>query len=187
MLYLLYAFASTAEKYIDTRAQAVALRQLAHTDSLTGLFNRRHLEIALREELHRSARYLRQLSVILVDIDHFKSINDRFGHQVGDVVLREVGAILTHDMREQDFASRWGGEEFCLVLPETDLDTAYALAERLREQLASIEILRNADVTASFGIAEYNHHESLDELLERADDALYQAKVAGRNRSEIAA
>ena len=186
VLFLLFAFARTAQLYTAAQERARAMHQLAHTDLLTGLHNRRHLENRLLDELRRSGRYLRPLSVIMLDIDHFKDINDRYGHQVGDEVLREVGRVLMSGLRGQDLAARWGGEEFCLVLPETDLQTGFASAERIRQRLEHSELLKDEHIAASIGIAEYNLGESVNTLIERADRALYQAKLAGRNRSQVA-
>lgn len=161
------------------------LLELSQTDPLTHLFNRRHLMEVLNTELNRSQRTEKSCAVILADIDHFKVINDRFGHVKGDEVLVCVSELLKDQSRPYDLAARYGGEEFCLVLPETTEEEAVEAAERIRNK---IELLRFGEgteeliLTMSFGVACYAVGESLDDLISRADRALYQAKREGRNR-----
>jgi diguanylate cyclase (GGDEF)-like protein len=162
----------------------------ALVDGLTGLANRRHAENALDAELARAARFGGSVAFILCDLDNFKKVNDRFGHLAGDDVLRELASVLRDTVRAVDVASRWGGEEFALLLPATDAAGATQVAERAREALEQRAILtQDGDavrVTASFGVASYPEHRTRDELLGAADAALYEAKRRGRNRVETA-
>jgi two-component system, cell cycle response regulator len=161
-------------------------RFLATTDTLTGLFNRRAFVESTGRELARTRRYKDKLSVILLDVDHFKHINDRRGHAAGDVVLAATGQLLSNAVRNCDIVARWGGEEFVLLLPSTDINAAQLVAERIREQLASAQIRDPSGelvpVTASFGVAAYAENETLEQLVDRADHAMYLAKSSGRNR-----
>ena len=160
------------------------------TDSLMGIYNRRFLERRLHEEFFRSARYRYPLSVIMIDIDHFKQVNDEWGHQVGDLVLKRLAEMIVGNVRETDVASRYGGEELFLILPHTGLEDAMFLAEKLRRMIETTEIApdearqRTVKVTASMGVAALTEHtESAHHLLGQADKALYFAKQRGRNRS----
>ena len=157
--------------------------EMAVTDPLTGLFNRRHMNQRLREEESRAARTSAPFSVIIVDIDHFKRINDTSGHDAGDRVLRDLAQLLRDMVRTQDIVARWGGEEFLVVLPQTPLTGALEVAERLR-LAAEATLARELDgidaVTLTLGAAEYAG--SVPESLKLADVALYQGKAAGRNR-----
>lgn len=164
-------------------------RELAMTDPLTGCANRRALEQRARGEVDHARRSGRPLAVIVADIDRFKAINDAHGHAAGDAVIRHVGALLQGGVRTSDVVARCGGEEFCLVLRDADLDRAAALAERLRVALRAAPIDAGATalpVTASFGVAQYAPptDPSWDALFKRADDALYRAKQGGRDRVE---
>jgi two-component system, cell cycle response regulator len=161
-------------------------RWMATTDALTGLLNRRAFLESTGREIARTRRYNDKLSVILLDVDHFKHINDRRGHASGDIVLTEVGSLLNKAVRTCDIVARWGGEEFVLVLPSTSLDGAEQVAERVREMLEQAKIKdANGDhipVTASFGVASYMGAETLEQVVDRADRAMYLAKSGGRNR-----
>jgi diguanylate cyclase (GGDEF)-like protein/PAS domain S-box-containing protein len=163
------------------------LRDLATTDELTGLYNRRHFIELAEIELSRSRRKTAPTSLAMLDIDHFKLVNDHFGHAVGDRALVEVARAMKETLRGSDVSARLGGEEFVVLLPETTLDGALAVTERLREGVGRAEIPtgdgRIAKITVSAGVAELAATEGLDALLKRADDALYQAKQQGRNRS----
>jgi diguanylate cyclase (GGDEF)-like protein len=174
----------------NARLHAIVERQ-ALVDGLTGLANRRRSEEALAAELARAERFGEHVSLVLADLDWFKSINDRYGHPIGDAVLREFAAVLREQGREVDLPSRWGGEEFAIVLPGTDRDGALHAAERLREALEQRTILSNAgvpiEVTASFGVASYPEAPTQDALVAAADAALYAAKHAGKNRVEATA
>jgi diguanylate cyclase (GGDEF)-like protein len=184
---LLEALASQAARCVE-RAQ---LYTAAITDGLTGLYVSRYFRHRLKEELRTAERYRRKLSVVMVDIDFFKKVNDTYGHQAGDDVLRVVARCLQDTVREGiDIAARYGGEEFALILPETNLEGAGALAERLRRLIEKQRVHVGGDiiqVTTSCGVATSPDHGNLPEtLVERADQALYRAKENGRNRVEIA-
>jgi diguanylate cyclase (GGDEF)-like protein len=158
--------------------------ELSQTDALTRLFNRRRLDADLEAEVYRANRYGRPLSFIMLDIDHFKAFNDRFGHQRGDEALEMVAKVIVDIGRDSDTAYRFGGEELSVLCRETDLDGATELAERLR---AAVERRMAAEgVTASFGVADLSEGASPAELVGAADIALYQAKDRGRNRVVVA-
>jgi diguanylate cyclase (GGDEF)-like protein len=157
----------------------------ARIDALTGLANRRALEEILAAEISRAQRFTHQLAVVLLDLDRFKEINDSFGHAAGDVMLRAVSRLLTSLARQGDTVARWGGEEFVVVLPETDLAGAQRFAERLRRTIEAHSV-GEMKTSASCGVATLLPEDSVDELLGAADQALYQAKSNGRNRTESA-
>lgn len=158
-------------------------RRLSVTDPLTGLFNRRHLHQCLPAEIERSNRYGRSLSLLVIDCDHFKQINDMHGHLVGDAVLQGLARQITLSLRTSDLAFRYGGEEFVVLLPEVAGAVAQGLAERLRESLAHLEGMAATQCcTVSIGVAEYRVAENENSLLRRADEACYAAKAQGRNR-----
>ena len=164
---------------------------MAIKDGLTGLFNKAHFEMQLNDHFHRMQRYKRDLSLIQMDIDHFKSVNDKYGHLMGDQVLKGVARILSDNVRRSDIAFRVGGEEMCVLLVETSIGEALGVAEKLRAILERAEFpLKNngqLKVTASFGVADLNSGARRPEdLIEMADAALYRAKAAGRNRVETA-
>jgi diguanylate cyclase (GGDEF)-like protein len=167
------------------------LLELSKTDYLTGLFNRRYLMESLEKELKRAARKGGELSLILMDVDYFKLVNDGYGHLQGDVVLQKVALQIQKELRSYDIAARYGGEEFVAVLPDASLAEALSVAERMR---ASVEALRFSGelaplrITISLGIAGCGHGEcgSVDGFIKLADAALYRAKAGGRNRVECA-
>lgn len=168
------------------------LMREARTDALTGLANRRALDEAASQHVKRAARSGRPLSVILCDIDHFKIINDRHGHDVGDKVIRAVAAQLRDAVRDTDALGRWGGEEFLIILPDTDGAEARILAERIRAAIeaAAQPLPNDAHVTislgvSSVGIAALAQDNPWAKLVKSADDAMYRAKAAGRNRVEV--
>ena len=167
------------------------LRQIAMTDSLTGAETRRSFEAQLDREIKRTQRYAKVFSLIMLDLDHFKAVNDTHGHGAGDIVLQTVAARIKHHMRGSDIFARIGGEEFALILPETDLVGAKVIAERIRESIASEPIAlpeTRINVTGSLGIATFTDpSETAGALLDRTDAALYQAKRNGRNRVSISA
>ncbi|MCH8497750.1 MAG: diguanylate cyclase [Marinobacter sp.] len=166
------------------------LNKLATHDPLTGLFNRRALEARLADEIDRANRYGRPLAVLWVDLDHFKRVNDHWGHGAGDDLLRQFSRLLEASVRKVDTVSRYGGEEFIILLPERDLDEAVETAERLRTLVAEHPFRvdgHHEDMTISLGVAIYPMHaHTASELCEVADKAMYQAKTAGRNRVAIA-
>ena len=160
------------------------LRKHALIDPLTELSNRRALDECLEREWARHLRHGGHLSVITADIDHFKKVNDQFGHAAGDEVLRQVARLLSAGCRESDTAARWGGEEFVVVAPEIPLQGAAAFAERLRMSVCSRPLAvhdMTLEVTVSFGVANSEGRKSAAALLQAADEALYRAKSAGRN------
>jgi diguanylate cyclase (GGDEF)-like protein len=157
----------------------------ARIDALTGLANRRALEEILAAEISRAHRFTHELAVVLLDLDRFKEINDSFGHAAGDVMLRAVSRLLTSLARQGDTVVRWGGEEFVVVLPETDLAGARRFAERLRRTIEA-HAIGEMKTSASCGVATMLAEDSVEDLLGAADQALYQAKSNGRNRTESA-
>ncbi len=171
----------------ELRHKTEELDRLAHTDTLTGIANRRHFDEALEREVDRSSRYRRPLSVVMIDLDHFKQLNDTHGHLGGDHALKAVADVLVREVRKPDLVARYGGEEFAVVLPETSARDAVTVAERIREKLASMCVVwegQELAVTASMGVASCPSVAvaRAEELLERADSALYAAKASGRNR-----
>ncbi len=161
-------------------AMNALLSQAVVTDSLTGLRNHRAFHESLLSLVQMAERSGQPLSLIMLDIDHFKQFNDRFGHPAGDELLRQVASVLQRSARAYDVVARYGGEEFALLLPNTDLREAVAVAERLRQQIAAIQN-PHATITASFGVATYRHGQAPATLLYEADAALYRAKRLGRN------
>ncbi|SIR57293.1 diguanylate cyclase (GGDEF) domain-containing protein [Halanaerobium kushneri] len=166
------------------RARTKELRKMVITDELTGLFNRRRILELLEKELAKCRRYQRNLSVIMMDLDFFKDINDSYGHQFGDQVLKKIGYILQENTRKLDLVGRYGGEEFLLILPETELEKASLVAEKLRQKIKKAEIKgQDLRLTASFGTAQFDDDLS-HQLIKKADDLLYKAKAKGRDRVE---
>ena len=161
------------------------LVQMNIKDGLTGVYNRRFLQTRLNEEFQRSKRYDVKLSLIMIDIDFFKKVNDCYGHQCGDAVLISVALTIASNTRKTDYLARYGGEEFCCLLPETNLAGALIHAEHFR-QLIEAQVTScqetSIKVTISLGVSEMTAEDSAEALLKRADEALYQAKDSGRNR-----
>ena len=161
------------------------LIELNTKDALTGVYNRRYMETKLKEEFDRHSRYQRPLSILMIDIDFFKKVNDTYGHQGGDLVLKAVASSVMTHIRKTDTFARYGGEEFCCMLPETAPEAAEIVAENIRRQ---IEAMTNEfegktiKVTISLGISNITDGDSIDSMIKRADDALYEAKHSGRNR-----
>jgi len=169
---------------ISFRQMLLALKNAyigIRTDALTGLHNRIKLDEVLQDELQMTKRYQSTFSVILLDIDYFKHVNDTYGHLVGDEVLKTIAALLKSTFRTTDTPGRWGGEEFLVILPRQNRQQAAAIAERLRATIAATTFPNVGRVTASFGIAEHTLEETGESLLREADDALYRAKDRGRN------
>lgn len=158
------------------------MKEWALFDGLTGIANRRRCEQALREAMARSERYGEPFTICLWDIDHFKQINDAYGHETGDQVLRQMAQVVRSRIRTADTVGRWGGEEFFLLLPHTRLPEAQQLVERLRCDIMAAIVVGDRPVTASFGLAEYCNDDDPASLLARSDEALYTAKATGRNR-----
>lgn len=170
------------EQYIRVHTVAETMTHLANTDALMQISNRRELEATIDREINRAIRHNQPLSAVLFDLDHFKHVNDNYGHQVGDTVLQETARLVQATLRITDFLGRWGGEEFLVIAPQTDCIQAHGLAERLRNAIAVHPHKRAGKVTASFGVAQYEPGTSPDAWLKCADDALYAAKQSGRNR-----
>jgi diguanylate cyclase (GGDEF)-like protein len=165
------------------------IRELVNVDSLTGVYNRRRLFEVIHEESSRYSRSPGSFSICLLDIDHFKQVNDTYGHQAGDVILKAVAQGVAGDLRTIDCFGRYGGEEFLIVLPQTPLDGARIKAERVLARVASLKFPLIGDgfqITVSIGVAEYHNDETTDDTLQRADKALYEAKDAGRNVVRVA-
>lgn len=181
LLVLVTAVAGLREQLHRALARVEALDEQATTDATTGLANRWVAQEALVRARAGSRRTGRPVSVVLMDLDRFKSVNDRFGHAVGDEVLQVVGEQLMEQVREADLVARWGGEEFLLILPNTHRAEAAWLAERCRAAIAAAEPA-GVPMTATFGVAELTPDEDLDSLLHRADEVLYAAKAAGRDQ-----
>jgi diguanylate cyclase (GGDEF)-like protein len=168
------------------REASARLEQLAITDAATGIFNRRGFDARLATEVNRSRRYGRPLSLLMVDIDSFKNINDTLGHTYGDFVIAEVAEALNANVRESDIVARYGGEEFAVVLPETAMPAAATVAAKLLECVRARAIEHDGaavEATVSIGVASLSaEHTRGDVLVERADEALYAAKRAGKDR-----
>jgi diguanylate cyclase (GGDEF)-like protein len=178
--------ASQASIALENARLHTVVKEQAVTDALTGLANRRRFIEELAEEVSRAERYGGPLAVVLADLDDFKAVNDRFGHLTGDEVLKAFATVLRERLREADLPARIGGEEFAILLRETDLAGGTELAEQLRSRLAALRLTapdgRRLSVTASFGISAYPQARSEDQLLPLADAALYRAKALGKNR-----
>jgi diguanylate cyclase (GGDEF)-like protein len=163
---------------------------LAVTDPLTELYNRRQIEVIVDREFVRTKRYGSPLACMMIDVDHFKKLNEEFGHKAGDLVLRELSGIIQGNIREVDTPSRWGGEEFLLLMPETDKEKALQPATRILERTAAYTFphMPNGRVTVSIGIAmaPASNVESAEQLIDASDLAMYEAKRKGRNRIEFA-
>ena len=158
------------------------LHQLANTDELTGIFNRRKFSEVMQIELARSKRYGSLLSVIMLDVDRFKSINDTFGHHTGDMVLQKLSQVISTTLRDTDIFARWGGEEFIILAPSGESKKPDVLAERLRSAVEACLFGEVGTVTCSFGVTEFRPDDDQDSMINRADHNLYQAKHSGRNR-----
>lgn len=169
----------------ELAASEKRLIELNIKDALTGVYNRRYLDVHLKGECQRHFRYSRKMSLIMFDIDRFKEVNDTYGHPCGDHVLKVIAATISQLARSSDCLVRYGGEEFCCILPETSSECAKTLAERFRSCIAELVIEYKEEkiqVTISLGIAELREGDTQDGLLKRADEALYEAKNKGRNQ-----
>jgi diguanylate cyclase (GGDEF)-like protein len=161
------------------------LAHLATIDPLTLISNRRKFDEVLRYELTRDSRYHNELTLIFFDLDHFKTINDQHGHKIGDDVLKEFTRLISGKIRKTDVFSRWGGEEFAILLPETSLATAIQTAEKLRSETENHLFPYVGKITASFGVSQFFDGDNENTFINRADNALYRAKRNGRNRIEV--
>jgi diguanylate cyclase (GGDEF)-like protein len=161
------------------------LKRLASTDKLTEAYNRTKFKEIIGREIERFKRYNQPLSIIIFDIDHFKDVNDRYGHSAGDYVLKTIADIVRENIRKIDYFVRWGGEEFMIISSETNLKEVYVLAERIRETIESYIFEDIGKVTISLGVTEFKENDTEDSLIKRADNAMYEAKKKGRNRVEV--
>lgn len=172
----------TIRDHTDAWAFERELWRAANHDTLTGAYNRRFADEILSHEIHRVDDDAQPLSLMVFDIDRFKAVNDRYGHEAGDEVLRQVSALVQRRVRVSDYFIRWGGEEFVILMPDTDLAGATTLAEELRDLIAQTPFGEVGSVGISAGVGEYQRGESLRDWFRRTDEALYAAKVAGRGR-----
>jgi len=161
------------------------LEDRAYRDGLTQIYNRRYFEEEFEREIARHKREKTPLSIFMLDIDKFKNINDNYGHQSGDEILKELVNLITNNIRAVDIFARWGGEEFICILPNTILQDAILVAQHLREMIEEYTFIDNIKATCSFGVAEFNEKDDKDSVVKRVDNALYRAKDYGRNRVEI--
>lgn len=184
---------SLQRENLDLIVKNRELSEVSSRDALTGLYNRSFVIEKLDSELNRALRHGSPMSLLMLDVDHFKNVNDTFGHAAGDLVLQAIGKLLRDSCRVYDIPGRYGGEEFCILLPETRLGNTNVVAERIRSRLATTELATGGTsihVTVSIGIAGLDSPEDVDEvtpsaLIDRADRALYTAKNRGRNRIEL--
>ena len=184
---LMYALSWTKEHYLQARVAADLMARLARTDYLTGLLNRMGAYLALSGEVDQARRHRHPLSVVLIDLDGFKQVNDTLGHDAGDALLREVAHLLTRHVRAVDKVARWGGDEFLVVCPHADEKRAQALAQRLQEALQARGFGRLGSVSASFGVAAWQPGDSPDALVRRADGSLYRVKLGRPGSARLAA
>jgi diguanylate cyclase (GGDEF)-like protein len=173
----------------QARADREKLERLATFDSLTGLYNRRAVLGKLHELINFANRYKEDFSLSMLDIDHFKMVNDHYGHLTGDEVLEEIAVLIRRNIRETDIVGRYGGEEFIIILPKTNLSSAWVVAERLRSIIEKAEMKDSAGnvfaITVSQGLVAWERDEDAASLISRSDEALYKAKEKGRNRVQI--
>lgn len=169
------------------KSLSTKMAEIAYTDSLTKIYNRLHFAHFLDIEIDKAKRYGSTFSIIFFDLDHFKKVNDNYGHLAGDKVLEKLTEIVAKANRSADIFARYGGEEFIILAPETDVNGALAHAERLRRDIEKFDFKPAGHITSSFGVTEFNaESDTLESLLDRADKALYIAKEVGRNRVEQA-
>ncbi|MCT4619684.1 MAG: GGDEF domain-containing protein [Marinisporobacter sp.] len=174
------------EKTLQIQKMNEQLKELSTIDGLTNIYNRRKLDEILAYEYNRVKRYGKAFSVILLDLDLFKSVNDTYGHNVGDQVLIETAEILKNNIRSSDLVGRWGGEEFLIICPNTDIHQALCVSEKLRIAIETHKFPVANKRTSSFGVSTYQKGDTIGTLISRADKGLYQAKKKGRNRVEVA-
>ena len=179
--------ATVLEKLVQERTQELQqareeLERLAETDPMTGLYNRMKMDKTLTSEIQRATRYQTTFSIVLFDLDNFKEINDTRGHQIGDQLLEELAKVIRHRVRNTDVIGRWGGDEFLIISPETNLEDAALLAETIRITLSTHNFKNDIHITSSFGVATWMENDSQDTLIDRADKALYKAKGSGKDQ-----
>ena len=170
------------EDYSEKKAMEEEIRRLSVTDKLTQLYNRLKIDEVLEMELDRARRTKWPFGVILLDIDHFKHVNDNFGHQIGDKTLYDLSRLMEKNVREIDIVGRWGGEEFIIIAPKTDIEGTTILAEKLRKKIEQYNFDKIDGLTCSFGVAIWEEDEDPATVISRVDKALYKAKEEGRNQ-----
>ncbi len=158
---------------------------MASTDKLTNIYNRRMLDQFLQVEIEIANRHKEELSLIILDIDHFKHVNDNFGHLAGDKILSELSNIISNNLRHSDIFGRYGGEEFLIICPKTNKHNAFILAEKLRIIVKTFEFDKVGYKTVSIGISDFQENDSIETLFKKADEALYIAKNSGRNKCVV--
>ncbi|KAA0549812.1 GGDEF domain-containing protein [Bacillus sp. BGMRC 2118] len=178
---VLFLFLFFLHRLIEVYIHAQSVQELANTDYLTNLPNRRAMDQRLNQQLHDVDEFDNDFSVILIDIDHFKDINDQYGHDIGDNVLKEFSDVVSQNITNYDYLGRWGGEEFIIICSNQTPKQAQSLSEKLRESISTYSFDSIGNVTASFGISGYQPNDLRQTILKRADDALYQSKANGRN------
>jgi|TARA_R110000851_G_scaffold249103_1_gene401630 diguanylate cyclase (GGDEF)-like protein len=186
LLVLVYRYRQVHHHNRNLRNLNNQLEQISRYDHLTGLANRYALHERFNEEIETSSQTKQIFSIILLDVDFFKTINDDYGHDVGDEVIKQFASLLMSMVRENDMVGRWGGEEFLILCSQTTKNGAFQLADQLRRQVQSYNFPVNQQITASFGLSEYRHGETIGDTIKRADDALYKAKRNGRNQIVMA-
>jgi diguanylate cyclase (GGDEF)-like protein len=173
-----------AEAHAQLSIKNKELQKISSTDKLTQLCNRQKLDEIIHKEIEKSKTFDKTFSLVLFDIDYFKCVNDEYGHLVGDTILTELSKVLISNVKSIDTLGRWGGDEFMIILPETDLNNAIVLCEKLRSVVENYEFSHDIHCTLSFGVANMEDCDSKDSLIKRADELLYKAKEKGRNRIE---
>ncbi|MDD3506525.1 MAG: GGDEF domain-containing protein, partial [Sulfurimonas sp.] len=161
------------------------LEKFATIDKLTGIYNRRRIDEFMLIEIEIAKRHSQNLSIILIDIDHFKLVNDTYGHQIGDIVLKKTTEIISQNLRKSDIFGRWGGEEFLIICPHTNEDEALILAQKLRVAIESHRFETVGEKTICLGIAQLKDGDTDKTLMQKVDNALYSAKNGGRNRAVV--
>ncbi len=173
------------EKALQIEKMNEKLRDISTKDFLTNIYNRRKLDEMIEQEYNRAIRNGTKFSIILIDLDFFKSVNDTYGHSVGDKILIETAQLLESNIRNIDMVGRWGGEEFLIICPDTNIEQVLCVSEKLRKLIAKYKFSVVHNRTSSFGVATYENSDTISGLIARADRGLYQAKENGRNRVEI--
>lgn len=186
MMVLIYRYTKIHHHNRKLRQLNTRLEHISQYDHLTGLANRYALHQRFNVEMDLASQTLQTFSLILLDLDFFKDINDTYGHDVGDNVIKEFAVLLQSMVRENDLVGRWGGEEFLILCSQTSKNGAFQLAEHLRLQVQTMGFSVDRQITASFGLSEYRQGETIGDTIKRADDALYLAKNNGRNQIVMA-